>query len=63
MLEAIKNPIYIEHELKQVFIVKPTFSKYTEADEVCCGLIKFKITNEDQWSDLCNYQKEQYNPD
>jgi len=33
LLEAISNQIYIEHELKHDFVVKPTFAKYTEANE------------------------------
>ena len=42
MMEAISNPIYLEHELKHVFTIKPTFAKYTEVDEAYAGLPKSK---------------------
>ena len=59
LLEAISNPIYIEHELEHVFMVKTTFSKYTEVDEIFNRLIKIKIPDEEAWIDLCDYQEEQ----
>jgi len=32
--EATSNISFIEHEIKHIFVVKPTFSRYTEADEI-----------------------------
>ena len=61
--EAINNQIYIEHELKHVFLVKPSFSKYTDADEVYQRLTKIKIPEGEVWSDLGDYQKEWYKDD
>ena len=58
LLEAIKNQIYIEHELKHVFQVKPTFVKYTEADEIYRRLIKVTVPDQEAWIDLCDYQEE-----
>lgn len=58
LLEAINNQIYIEHEVKHVFVVKPTFQKYSEADEIHRSLIKIKVPDEEAWSDLCDYQEE-----
>lgn len=55
LLEAINNQIYIEHELKHVFVVKPTFEKYTEADEIYKRLMKIKILDEEAWGDMCDY--------
>jgi len=55
MLDAIRNPIFIEHELKHVFVVKPTFAWYKKVDEIYCRMIKVKIPDEDEWSKLCNY--------
>ena len=63
LLEAISNQIYIEHELKHVFVVKPTFAKYTEADEIYMRLMKIKIPDEEAWSDLCDYQADKYKDD
>lgn len=50
LLEAISNQIYIEHELKHVLVVKPTFSKYTEVDEICKRLIKIKVPYGEAWT-------------
>jgi len=58
LLEAINNQIYIEHELKHVFVVKPTFPKYTEVDEIYKRLMKIKILDEEVWSGLCDYREE-----
>jgi hypothetical protein len=33
-LEAFQSDISIQHEIPYIFIVKPTFAKYTEMDEV-----------------------------
>jgi len=40
-------------------VVKPTFGKYTEADEIYRRLMKIKIPDEEAWSDLYDYQEEQ----
>jgi hypothetical protein len=33
-LEAFQSGINIQHEIQYIFIIKPTFSKYMEMDEV-----------------------------
>ena len=33
-LEAMSNDIFIEHEIKHIFVLKPTFSRFTEIDEI-----------------------------
>ena len=58
LLEASINQIYIEHELKHVFLVKPSFSKYTDADEVYRRLTQIKIPNGEAWTEICDYQEE-----
>jgi len=58
LMEAISNPICIEHELKHVFTVKPTFAWYMEVDEIYCRLIKVKIPDEEAWSDFYDYREE-----
>lgn len=63
LLEAINNLIYIEHEMKHVFVVKPTFAKYTKDDEIYSRLIKINIPDEEACSDLCDYQEKQYKDD
>lgn len=32
--EFVNNIIFIQHEIKHIFIVKPTFARYTEVDEI-----------------------------
>ena len=32
--EAIINTSFIQHEIKHIFVVKPTFSWYTEVDQI-----------------------------
>jgi hypothetical protein len=34
--EAINNMSFIQHEIKHIFVVKPTFVRYTEVDEIYC---------------------------
>jgi hypothetical protein len=33
-LETLQPDLSIQHEIKYIFTVKPTFSKYTEVDEI-----------------------------
>jgi len=32
-MEAIEFDLFIKHEIKHLFLIKPTFQKYTEVDE------------------------------
>jgi hypothetical protein len=42
-LEALKPDLNIQHEVKYIFLTKPTFAKYTEMDKVYCRLLKVTI--------------------
>jgi hypothetical protein len=42
-LETLQLDLSIQHEIKYLFITKPTFSKYTETDEVYRRLLKVTI--------------------
>jgi hypothetical protein len=53
-LEALQSDISIQHEIRYIFIFKPTFSKYTEMDEVYQRLLKVVIPSHLQWEELCN---------
>jgi ABC-type branched-subunit amino acid transport system ATPase component len=44
-LETLQLDLSIQHEIKHIFIIKPTFTKYTEMDEVYRRLIKVTIPN------------------
>lgn len=39
-------------------MVKPTFSKYTEVDEIYKKVIKLTIPNEDRWDKLPKFQEQ-----
>jgi hypothetical protein len=52
-LETLQLDLNIQHEIKHIFIIKPTFTKYTEMDEVYHRLLKVTIPNQQRWEELC----------
>ena len=52
-LEALENDLTMQHEVNHIFVFKPTFSKYTEVDEIYMGVTKLSILNEEIWEKLC----------
>jgi len=52
-IEGLSFALLIQHEIKHLFIVKPTFQKYTEVDETYKKLIKFSIPDEERWEKIC----------
>jgi hypothetical protein len=53
-LDALQLDINIQHEIWYIFIIKPTFAKYTEMDEVYRRLIKVSVPSHLRWEELCN---------
>ena len=53
-LETLQPNISIQHKIRYIFIFKPTFSKYTEMDEIYRRLLKVIIPNQLRWEELCN---------
>ena len=53
--EAISNMSFIQHEIKQIFVVKPTFTRYTEVDEIYRKVTKISIPDEERWDKLCEF--------
>jgi len=45
-LETLQPNISIQHEIKYIFTIKPTFSKYTEVDEIYRRLLKVNIPSQ-----------------
>jgi hypothetical protein len=41
--ETMQFYLNIQHEIKHIFITKPTFAKYTEMDEIYRKLLKISI--------------------
>jgi hypothetical protein len=52
-LETLQLNLSIQHEIKHIFITKPTFAKYTEMDETYKKLLKVSIPSQKRWEDLC----------
>ena len=55
-LEALSHDIFIQHEVNHIFVVKPTFAKYTNVDEIYRKVIKLIILDEDRWDKLSELQ-------
>ena len=43
LYDNLENLFYVEHELKNLFPIQPTFSRYTETDEILRKLQRTKI--------------------
>ncbi len=54
--KAIRNISFIQHEIQQIFVVKPTFDRYTEVDEIYHKVTKISILDEEWWDKLCEFQ-------
>lgn len=54
VIEALEFEITIRHEIKHIFINKPTFEKYTEVDEVYRKLKNLFIPTDERWDELCD---------
>jgi hypothetical protein len=53
-MEALHLDFEIHHEIKHVFVVKPTFAKYTDMDEVYRRLLKVTVPTPIRWEELCD---------
>lgn len=53
-IDSLEFDLNIKHEIKHIFINKPTFKKYTEVDEDYRKLINLSIPNGERWDQLCD---------
>jgi hypothetical protein len=53
-LDALQLDIIIQHEIRYIFLTKPTFAKYTEMDEVYQRLLKVTVPSHLRWEELCD---------
>jgi len=51
-LETMANYFYVQNEVKQISIIKPTFAKYTDIDEIYHKVTKLTIPDESRWEEL-----------
>jgi hypothetical protein len=56
-LDALQWDISIQHEIRYIFVTKPTFTKYTEMDEVYRRLLKVNVPSHLRWEELCDLIK------
>ena len=52
ILEYFQNLLFLQNEIKHIFIVKPNFAKYTEEDESYKKLKNMKIPSRKQWQEF-----------
>ena len=43
LYQTFENLFYLQHEVKHIFVNKPTFEKYTEVDEVYIRMVNIKV--------------------
>lgn len=56
LYHTFENLFYLQHEVKHLFVNKPTFAKSTEADEVYKILAKIKLPDTKTWEKLNDLQ-------
>ena len=49
ILQYFEDLFFLQHEIRHIFVFKPTFSKYTDADENFRKLKNVKIPDVEQW--------------
>ena len=50
--QTFKNLFYLQHEVKRLFVNKPTFAKYTKVDEVYRRMVNIKLPYIETWKKL-----------
>jgi hypothetical protein len=53
-LDTLWLDISIQHEIRYIFLTKPTFAKYTKIDEVYRRLLKVTVPSHLIWEELCD---------
>jgi len=49
LYQTFENLFYLQHEVKLLFVNKPTFAKYTEADEIYRKMLNIKLLDAETW--------------
>ena len=52
LYDTLENLFFLEHEVKHLFVTKPNFSKYTEADEIYRRILKLKLPDGEWWEKM-----------
>ena len=49
LYDNLENLFFLEDEIKHLFLNKPNFAKYTEADEIYRKMLKMKLPEGEWW--------------
>jgi len=52
LYQTFENLLYLQHEVKHLFVNRPTFVKYTEEDEIYRRMVNIKLPDADTWEKL-----------
>ena len=52
LCDTFGNLFFLEHEVKHLFLTKPNFSKYTEADEIYRRMMNVKLPDAEWWETM-----------
>ena len=52
IVKTLRDPFFILDEIKHIFLVKPTFTKYVEMDEIYKRVTKISIPDKKRWEEL-----------
>lgn len=52
LYDSLENLFYVEHELKHLFPIQPTFFRYTETDETLRKIQKTRIPHRKWWEEM-----------
>ena len=52
LYNTFQNLFFLEHEVKHLFLTKPNFAKYTEADEIYKRMVNVKLPNVEWWEKM-----------
>jgi hypothetical protein len=53
-MDTLQLDISIQHEIRYILLIKPTFAKYTDMDEVYRRLLKVTVPSHLRWEELCD---------
>ena len=52
LYDSLENLFYLEHEVKHLFLIQPTFFRYTKTDETLRKLQRTRIPEAQWWEDM-----------
>ena len=54
LLQCFEDLFFLQHEIKHLFVIKPTFARYTKADENFRKMKNIQIPKEEEWQSFTN---------